>query len=614
MRSNISIKIRQIILGAIFLAAFFGMTTFLFTFRRDEQLFYKLSTELFREEMTANTLNMHYTLANPEQFGIYDYDVILPCYSSEDRLLRQAKTENILAVLRNLHPSKLSDTDQYTRSLLLQSLDNSLAISEFLYYDEPLAPSSGMQSQLPILLAEYTFRTKQDIDEYLKLLDQTDEYFASLLVFEQEKAAAGLLMPAASLQKVQEQCSTILTKEDLEAGTHFLQTTFSERIEPLYRSGKISKEEGIQYIAQNNRLLKTVLLPAYDLLNDGLWLLKDDSIPMAGLASKPKGTDYYEYLLFAETGSCRSIEEIKELLSSKIKEEYNAINKIILEYPSLSTLTYDDDLLKYFPYETAPQMLNDLQQRMKNDFPALEVSGSNNASVIVKSVSSSLQDYCAPAFYLTPPLDDTSVNVIYINEKSTTQGLELYTTLAHEGYPGHMYQAVFNNCYSFNQPNHNIRQILWYGGYLEGWALYVEFISFDYASQMMTEQGKPELAAAIQLEKHNRSLQLCLFSMLDIMIHYDNASCNQVAKALNAFGITDSSSIDAIYQYIVEKPTNYLKYYLGYLEILALQEQACSQWKDQYSDYAFHTFFLKCGPSDFTTLQNHLATAFSASP
>lgn len=606
MRSHTHITIRQILFGAVFLAAFTALTIFLFTYRRDERLFDNVSTRLFREELSSNTLNMHYTLAYPVNFGIYDYDVILPCYSSDNRLTSQAQTENVLALLRSLTSSRLSPEDNYTRSLLLESLDNSLAMSAYPYYEEPLAPSSGMQSQLPILLAEYTFRSRQDVEDYLKLLDQTDEYFASLLTFEQEKAQAGCLMAGSSIRKVIQQCDTILTKEELDAETHFLQTTFRERLEGLLSEQEITRDEALAYLAQNDRLLKTVMLPAYEMLADGLIVLEDDTIPLSGLAARPDGSTYYEYLLFSETGSSRPVSEIKEMLLEKFQEEYDSIRKILTNQPSLAALSYDSGLTDGFPYNSASQMLTDLQERMQEDFPPLDEKESLPA-VSVKAVSKSLQDYCAPAFYLTPPLDDTSANVIYINEKNSPSGLELYTTLAHEGYPGHMYQSVFHNRTQMDSESSNVRQILWYGGYLEGWALYVEFISFDYASQLYTQEGQTELAAAVQLEKHNRSLQLCLYSLLDIMIHYENTPFEQITKVLNSFGIKSEASVSAIYEYITEEPANYLKYYLGYLEILSLRDQARTLWQESYTDYAFHSFFLTCGPSGFSLLSEQLA-------
>lgn len=607
MKTHNRLNVRQIFFALVFFLAFLLLTLFLFTYKRDEQLFGRLSAELFRGEMSANTLNMHYTLAYPENFDIYDYDAILPCYSQENRLKGQVETENVISLLHSLNPSRLSEEDNYTRALLLRFLDNSLSMSAYPYYDEPLSPSSGMQSQLPILLAEYTFRNKRDVEDYLNLLNQTGDYFASILQFEREKKDAGFLQPSLSLEKIREQCATILTQGQLDAGSHFLQTTFRERMEELFDKGLVTQDEAAQYIAANDRLLVTVMLPAYQALSDGLLALEDESVRLAGLASKPDGAAYYEYLLRSETGSYRSIDEVKEMLSAKFGEELQAIRQLAAEHPSLTDITFTEELTSAFPYHSAAQMLTDLQLRMEKDFPSLHEGGLPN--VAVKAVSPSLQNYCAPAFYLTPPLDDTTANVIYINEKSTPEGLELYTTLAHEGYPGHMYQSVYHNRACLETNSNYVRQILWYGGYLEGWALYVEFISFDYASRLMEEQSLPELSAAVQLEKHNRSLQLCLYSLLDIMIHYDNASQDQVAKVLNAFGIRQESSISAIYEYIVEEPANYLKYYLGYLEILSLQENANTLWGERYSDYDFHTFFLDSGPSDFTTLAARLEAA-----
>lgn len=578
-------------------------------YKQDEKNFTKLSERLFREEMLASTLNMHYTLAYPENFGITDYQAVLPCYSAVAYLQSQAATENLLTSLNKIDEEKLSENDAYSYKLLNRSLENSLQLSSFAYYEEPLSPSSGMQSQLPILLAEYTFRDKQDVEDYLCLLDQTDEYFASLLRFEQEKAAARLLMPASSLEKVKKQCDTIITPEELEKGTHFLQTTFTERLQNLSVSGTLTEEEVEKYLALNNRLLSTVMQPAYESLADGLFLLEDSSIALAGLAAKPLGKEYYQSLLCNETGSYRNVTEIKMMLTEKLEQEYDAIRSLAAANPRIVSYLSGEISPGTFPLTTAEEMLRDLQTRIRADFPPLPkaedlpvYATEGHPTLFVKNISPSLEKYCAPAFYLTAPLDDTNTNVIYINQKNSPSGVELYTTLAHEGYPGHLYQTVYSNRVFLNNEENNVRNLLWYGGYLEGWALYVEFLSFDYAAQVMEEQNEPMTAILIEMEKHNRSLQLCLYSLLDIMIHYENASYSQVAELLTQFGITEAASVNAIYSYIAEEPCNYPKYYVGYLEILALREEAQKLWGDSYSDYAFHKFYLDRGPSDFTSL------------
>ncbi|MDE6926915.1 MAG: DUF885 domain-containing protein [Acetatifactor sp.] len=602
MKHRNPLSAKQLALAISVFLTFSAVTAFLFTYKQDEKRFIHITSSLFVEEMRSNTLNMHYTLAYPENYGIYDYEPVLACYDSTDSMQDHAAMENTVNALRSIHTENLSDTDAWLCTLLTRSLENSLAMADYPYYNEPLAPNSGMQSQLPILLAEYAFRSKRDITDYLALLDQTDEYFASLLAFEQEKAAAGLIMPASSLQEVRKQCDTIVTKSDLENGTHFLQTTFEERLTPLIQSGIITRDEADSYIAQNDRLLKTVLLPAYIALGDGLILLEDDAVPLSGLGSTEAGKEYYQYLLISETGSYRSVEEIQLLLVNKFKEEYEAIHNLVTAYPDYFADNGDSSQAD-FPYTDAAGMLADLQKRMQGQFPP--VSGEPTV-VTVRPVSPSLEKYTAPAFYITSPRDDSTQNTIHINTSKTPKGLELYTTLAHEGYPGHLYQTVYNNRNALEQKERPARELLWYGGYLEGWALYVEFISYDYVSELMQEQGRSADAVMTEVEKHNRSMQLCLYSMLDIMIHYEGASYNQIAEVLEGFGITNSNSIRAVYAYIAQEPCNYLKYYLGYLEILSLQEQAKKLWGDEYSEYRFHCFYLDCGPSDFLSLRERL--------
>ena len=587
------------------LLLFAAITLFLFQNKKDEKQFSHISSQLFVEEMKSSTLNMHYTIASPTDFGIYNYQAKLPIYKPNEELTDQAALENILSSLQNIDSTKLSASNAYTYTLLERSLTNSLHLNQYKYYSEPLSPSSGMQSQLPILLAEYSFRDKRDIEDYLALLDQTDEYFASLLLYEQEKAAAGLLMPASSLEKVQKQCDTIVTLEELEKNTHFLQTTFAERLQNLVTSQKITAEEAQNYNAHNDRLLKTVLCPAYEALSDGLFLLQDSTIPLSGLAAKPLGKEYYEYLLISETGSYRPVSDVEKLLTTQLEQEYQSMRTLLQETPTLMEQLKEEQY-NNLPYLDAATMLTDLQQRMQSDFPNLTKTGQAQPTVMVKNVSKNLEQYTAPAFYLTPPIDDTDNNVIYINQKNSPKGLELYTTLAHEGYPGHLYQTVYSNRSFLENKENKVRQLLWYGGYLEGWALYVEFLSYDYASRLLTEQNRPMDALCVQIEKHNRSLQLCLYSIIDIMIHYENASYSQVAKLLENFGVNNPNSVAAIYTYIAEEPCNYLKYYLGYLEILELQKAAKAQWSDSYTDYAFHSFYLDCGPSDFTSLTERL--------
>ncbi len=547
---------------------------------------------------------MHYTVANPSRYGIDSYTPTLPSYSKERRNNSIKELASAIETLQGIDIAKLNDGNAYLYRLLLPYLENEKNGMLLYYYANPLSPSSGMQSQLPILLAEYTFRSKQDVDDYLSLLDQTDSYFEGIASYLKDQSAQGLFMPDYSVDKIIAQCDTIMDKTSLEAGTHFLNTTFEERLDHLIEKGGLSEKEKAAYLSENSRLLTTVMLPAYQKMGDELLLLKGSGKNENGLFYYPDGKKYYTYLIQSNTGSYRDIKEIKLLLLRDFEKSIESMQALLQSNPGL--LSSSGALSNSFAYETPTDMLKNLQQMMVSDFPALsDVAEDTTPVCTVKPISKNLQEYCSPAFYLTPPLDDIGENVIYINPKNNPHGVELYTTLAHEGYPGHLYQTVYSQLFFRKTETNPIRCLLSYGGYVEGWAMYVELKSYDYAKSLM-KQTAPETEALYELYKLDRQIQLSLYSLLDIAIHYEGATYKQAHKMLSSVGISEPSTTRSIYEYIVEEPTNYLKYYLGYLEIINLKKEAKKLWQDTYSEYRFHKFYLENGPADFTNLRLHL--------
>lgn len=587
----------------LFLLFLFALLTLgLFYVTDDERQFHQLTKGLFLSDLSSNTLSLHYTLAYPENYGL-EQKAVLPAY----RGFSGENKENLisaLGALKKISKDRLESEDAYAYDLLERYLSKRLISESFPYYDDPLSPSSGMQSGLPILLADYAFRREQDIIDYLDILDKTDEYFEGLVQYESEKAAAGLFMSDSAAEKVIEQCGTIMDKELLSEKTHFLHTTFSERIGGLVSAGVLSAETAEKYESENDRLLTTVMLPAYEKTADAFTLLMGSGKNQGGLFYFPEGRAYYEYLLASTTGSSRSVAEIKKLLFKDFQNNYDALIRLVSEYPELA----DEGLAPSFdlPLSSPEEMLTDLQSRMAKDFPAFPLSSASFVpDCTVKKVSPSMEAYCSPAYYLTPPIDDMRTNIIYINHQFSPDNLTLYTTLAHEGYPGHLYQTVYSQLYMNQTGADCIRYLLHYGGYVEGWALYVENLSYYYAQAQV--KNNPYAAAYYEACRLNRNIQLCLYSLLDIAIHYEGASQEQVQKILQTIGITNASVAASVYRYIVEEPVNYPKYYLGFLEFELLKKKAAALWGDSFSLYRFHQFILESGPSDFQGLHTRLA-------
>lgn len=560
-------------------------------FHTPNRKFENLCDSLFIEELSEDGLSLHYTLANPGVYGIQETSLKLPSYDKTQSLADYQTLLNAIASLKEIHRDSLSDTNQRTYDILLDYLEDEQEAYTYLYYDEPLSPASGMQNQLPILLAEYTLRDKNDIENYLCLLQSVPSYFEGLAQFETEKAEAGLFMSADACRAVIQQCNDIIKETELSSGTHFLQTSFSERLQELADNGDISEGEMEAYIQANNEILTHSVLPAYKSLAHSLTALIGSGTNENGLCYYPEGAEYYEILIERQTGSSKSPEELMSEIKTSFMADYSSFIEVAYAMQSQSGADV-------FSLSEPDKMLADLEDCIWKDFPVYQgVKEESMPFYEIKEVSASMEDYLSPAFYLTPPLDDISENVIYINYGDSPDNLELYTTLAHEGYPGHLYQSVYTTLALEEENAHPIRHLLHFGGYVEGYATYAELYSYDYASDF----GNADYCELVRL---NRKLHLALYSMLDISIHYYGATYEDAHETLCAFGIEDKKTTREIYDYIVNSPGNYLQYYVGYLEIMECRELARVKWKDNYSDYNFHEFLLDFGPANFETIKD----------
>jgi uncharacterized protein (DUF885 family) len=593
--------------GAILLLFLFILfTLFLYSRFHEDARFEKFAEKFFLTELCSNPVTFHYTLSEPAAYEIDESTLTLPVYHAGQASEELEKIRTVLVALRKFHPENMSAANQYTYILLSTYLTAAENCSSYLYYEEPLSPSSGVQSSLPVLLAEYRLSSAKDIENYLSILSQIPAYLEGIALYEREKAQYGLFMSDASADKVIEQCDTLMDRQALEAESHFLETTFTQRLTKLVEQGLIETSEAEQWQAENKRLLTTVVAPAYDRLADELTLLKGSGTNTQGLACYENGREYYQAYLRLSTGSYRTVPEIKKMLSNDFEKNYVSLITLLREYPALSDSL--PSVNSTFPTVSPEKILAGLQQMITEDFPAIP----QQTGCTVKYVDEALEPYSAPAFYMVPPIDDMAENTIYINRLDTAEGLSLFTTLAHEGYPGHLYQTVYSGSYLRSIGASPLRSILSYGGYTEGWATYTELLSYDYAIRL-TKDMHPETEALYLAEKLNRQIQLCLYSILDIIIHYEGAPYERVCEILSAIGISEDETMRAVYEYIIEEPCNYLKYYLGYLEIEALKEQAETIWTESSGEgaftlYRFHRFLLENGPADFRILSRLLET------
>lgn len=558
-------------------------------FLTENHRFEKFTSRLFASQITSNTLNLHYTLAYPEQFGIENTPICLGSLKQENQEKEFASLENYQKALEGFSFEKLSRTNQITYDILKLEFSTQLSGQNFWFLQEPLRPNLGIQSQLPVLLAEYTFRCGKDIKDYFSLLSSLPAYYREILDFEKQKSENGFFMSDSSADRVIAQCRAFME----DPSSNYLSSMFRDKIEHLKASDRITEKQALSYIKLHDKIMKTCVFPAYETLCQELEKLKGTGNNPGGLANLPGGTSYYHYLIQMETGDFRPVEEIETRLYQQLRQDYQALQTLLEENPhAIEDLHTLSEKKTHMPKE----ILSYLNQIMKKDFPSISVSDYK-----VKYVHSSMEEFSSPAFYLTPPADTLSPNTIYINKSTEISPAELFTTLAHEGFPGHLYQTLYYG--NTNPPL--IRNLLGCSGYVEGWATYAEFLSFRYGADYLGVS--PDLMEFLRL---NRCVNLCLYSLLDIGIHFHGWDQASVSKTLYSFGILSQDTCGEIFQYIVENPGNYLKYYVGYLNFTDLRTKAEHASKKEFNLKQFHQQILEIGPAPFPVLEKYVMNAW----
>lgn len=548
--------------------------------------FKNLTNKMFVEYLSGNTVNMHSMVLCPEDFGIDNYQVTLGDFSIEGFKNTNNELCRSLQEINRIDYNSLNDSEKLTYKIIKTKLADSLQYCDYYMLDEYLSAGDGQQQLLPVYLAEYTFNSERDIEDYLKILQMSGEFFSGLLEFEKLKAENGTFMNEFQADNVISQCTEFI--EDKE--NHYLINTFNERVS---RMDGLSDEVKNSYMQLNKKYLEQYYFPCYENIAETMKILKKSSKNPGGLCNYENGKTYYEGLVRAKTGSPKTVSDIQAMLENALASDTIRIHEIYSSNPDI-----ENHLKDYSnEYNDIKSTIKNLHQDICAHFPDPAVKSND---VQIYSVPKAMEKYESPAYYLSPPIDCVTKNSIYINksnykDKSITG---LIPVLAHEGFPGHLYQTTY---FRKTKPD-NIRLVQSFPGYAEGWATYAELYSYYIT-------GLEEDAA--EYNARYTSLALELYSLIDIYVNYNGWTLNQLIEFGKSWGFDNSAAIK-IYHAVIESPCSYLQYSVGYLEILELKEKAMNRLGDSFSIKDFHKFLLETGPAQFEIIAGQMEDCISS--
>lgn len=543
-----------------------------------------LPTEL----IGTDNMNLEFLFEHPEKYGFTPELLNLPTASREDYEQSDKDTEELLERLESYQYDDLSAEQKITYDILKDSLTRSKGMAKYYDLDNSFLGSFvGFQAQLPLLLNEYTFETENDLNSYFHILETSPEVFQEYAKIEQERQKNGTGMSQGILNKVIEQCDNFSKDEH-----PFLIDSINKKIDALDFLDDAKKSEAK---TKNETLLKESFVKAYKDLGDTLRTIEAPKEEV-GLAKLPNGKEYYEYSLKQSTGLDDSVEDVRKYLTDKMKAIQSEMMAVMLGnaevYKQISTMD-DYSNVTYSKFTTFEDTIDYLGVQMKQDYPDV---GTLNYDITI--VPESMKDNFSPAAYLQGKIDapKDAAEHIWVNGDYNQN---LFETLAHEGYPGHMYQHTY-----FKQQNAPIvRYLIDYNGYSEGWATYIERNSWKYAD---VDDTQKELLHVLSL---NSQYTQCIIGLLDIEIHYDGITYEEYTKKMKSYGFdVDAMGDDLKEQWylILETPTNYLQYYLTGFHMQDLYDKAEEALGDSFDPVKFNEALLKNGPAPFHILEREV--------
>ncbi|MBP5254836.1 MAG: DUF885 domain-containing protein [Lachnospiraceae bacterium] len=538
-----------------------------------EVSFREFCDEIFADILgSTDALTMHYLVAHPEDYGLdpaaIGWNLGLGDVQEGDSEEYGASLHETLDLLHAYDYAALDWEEKLTYHVLEWYLETELKSVGFDFYYEPLSPNFGVQVYLPVNFAEFRLDSKEDIDLYLDLMEAAGDYFSDILAYEERKAAAGMFMSDDQLQSVIAQC------RDFIAGKNdsFLLGLFAERIADI----EMTDTERANYNTRNRKVVNG-LYRAYEALADSLETFAGKGTGAKALCEFPNGAAYYEYLVASSTGSSRTVDDIALLLEQTCEADLRKAFGVRERYQ-----IYDG----IYPDMDAYEALEALKAHIRDSFPSI-----GDVAYTVEYVDASLRDYLSPAAYMTPPYDGEAVNRILVNCEPGDEPEDLFITLAHEGYPGHLYQTNYmrEHCTIL------LRSLLETTGFAEGYAEYVELGAYDY----LTDAHEQTRA----FQKSLAEATLCIYGRVDIGIHYYGWDVKRITSYLSNYFEEPGAVAEEMYSYMIGDPGGYLDYILGAIEIREMETDALNAGMTLYR---FHEKLLDLSGAPFEIIRKFL--------
>ena len=545
---------------------------------------HELDEEIFKNGKT-DIISMVFDIEDPSKFGMTWPDVGIEPWSPDDDQKGQESIQQVLTTLNEIDFGSLELEDQILYDTLMHDYTLANEMNGMDYYTSSMNSLTGENMELPIIFATLGFDDQADVERYLKMLADVKPYFESLFEYEKKVAEAGNSRPDAILDKLLESLEAVYKNHE----GNYMYTTFEDRVNAMDLDDAVKKD----LIAKNKEILDTSFFPAYEELKKNMETLRGTAKTSGKICEMQGGKAFYEKYFQLRSGTSLTIDEAKKFLLDDINAKYSDF------YAKLFKLNQqqNDELMKHMSQDpsvaiTTGSFESDVEfckDAIKSDFPDI-----GDVKYTIYHIPKELSKNLSPAAYMSTPVDDINKNVLMLNDHSTGLG-DMLTTVAHEAFPGHLFEAAYHM-----QHMNNFYQKGGTTAYKEGWSTYSE----DYIMNLTTGY---DLQVYECFDLYIALLNYQMQAYLDICVHYDGWGRDEVVNFANQyFPGAGEELADAFYDRIVEIPCYVTPYCFGNMCCSKIINDAMAQYGSQYSKKEIHAAYLDMGPSSFDLLEKYM--------
>lgn len=542
-----------------------------------DEAFEALSSELFISAATSSGFVYHQFIKDPAVFGIDESEVERGwgSISLESHNADHAENDDVLARLADIDRNKLTPVNANAYDTLSESVRLANLMKDYYYYSEPLETLNGEHTMLPLTMTMYDINDKSDLDGYMYLLEDMPRYLGEIEAFEKEKAERGLFMTENALDTVLGSIAKFANSGEDCFLIDYIDKVLSEGVEG------VGDAEARAYSERNRNCVLNSIIPAYNKLKSTLEGLRGKCGKFVGAFERGDEARDYFIASIKNSSACEMEPfEMAELLNDTAAKLLSKFIEIIgRDRTAIGGLTKSitggdtDTDIKY------------LLELIQNIYPGIP-----EQRIDYVIVPDAVAEDFSPAAYLISAFDDPTRNIVIKNP--TADNSTMLFTMAHECFPGHLYQTQYFRNGSFPL----VQQIACPSGYSEGWAVFSEL--------MVASRAERYGVNACLLNQYNSLISgIIIPTYISLRVNCDGWDKEQIGEYLDTFGLNNDAYIEIIYEYAVNMPDYFFSYGMGFANTYRIYHHVEPVTDAELK--AFFTDYLSVGPCCYDVLFEH---------